>query len=654
MSNLRSSLLGSKPSWRQTLSDFKLDSKLVIILIAIGMLGFFGIFAGLASIITPSFAGLERTEVSKHIDRTRAALDEFSVRVETTVKDYGAWNESYAYLRSPTKAFEIDTFSVLAMTNLDVNGMAYVRYDGTILFSRWVDLEKQLEVSTLARDFDQTISTPSWIKAAKENKSLRTYARIGGKIAAISAAQVIRTDGSGTPTGFVVMARELNSAQISELLQLDARIALSDRKAAPLMTEYDERLDISVSIDGFEGSRVGQAKFSIDRRLTALGQQTLLLAALCSAIGLLLILLGLRALMKRLVIAPMRQVEQHMLAISSSGTLSALAGFDRQDEIGSLVRNLNYMLRQLKDLREQLEIQSFKLGRTESAVGVMHNVRNGLNPISVILSRAIQNRAVVSIDDAKKAIAELELAGTLPERRSKLGHFLKSALAAQINIDHTRNEEMESARDCLANVVDLIGKQQSTAHDRIDTQPCDIADVVRQNATLAQFSSNGRIRFVVSDDAIHGNAHRLLLSQVVGNLFSNATESVAAAARGQGAIEVTFSETDTEVSVHVRDNGEGFDQEHAKQFFERGFSSRKGKSGGLGLHWCANALSLMSGRLALTSDGPGLGATATVTLPKTDPEQQWVRPSVSSDNLEPDLAHDSVLEGPVLERQSRQ
>ena len=47
--------------------------------------------------------------------------------------------------------------------------------------------------------------------------------------------------------------------------------------------------------------------------------------------------------------------------------------------------SFNAMLRQLKDLREQIEVQSFALGRSESAVAVMHNVRNALNPISTIL-----------------------------------------------------------------------------------------------------------------------------------------------------------------------------------------------------------------------------------------------------------------------------
>jgi signal transduction histidine kinase len=644
---------GRGRSLRQYLADIKLDSKLVITLVAIGMIGFFGIFAGLASVIRPSFAGLERADVNSHVDRTRAALDEFLIRVETTVKDYGAWNDSFDYLITPTRTFEADTFSVLAMTNLDVNGMAYVRFDGNILFSRWVDLDKQLEVSTLARSFDEVIGTPSWIATMKSRASLRTYARIGDRIAAISAAQVIRTDGSGVPIGYVVMARELNSTELSELLQLRARIAMSDRKPAPLMQEEDDRLNISVSIDGLRRARVGQAKFSIDRKLTALGQDTLLLAALCSAIGLMVVLLVLRVLMKRLVIAPMRKVEEHMQAISSSGGLGALQGFERKDEIGSLVQNLNQMLRQLKDLREQLEIQSFKLGRTESAVGVMHNVRNGLNPISVILSRAIQNRAVVSTTDAERAIDELENGQVDPARRSKLAHFLKAALEAQIGLDRSRNEEMETARDCLTQVVELIGKQQATAHEQVATEICEIADVARQNAALAQYSSNGRTRFVVDDGAVQGQAHRLLLSQVVGNLFSNASESIAAAQREPGLIEVTFSEVGDHVCVHVRDNGEGFEQARAKHFFERGFSSRDQKSGGLGLHWCANALSLMRGTLALTSDGVGLGATATITLPKSDPEALILQPQHRGDNLEPNSTHDIAPEDRVPEMQSR-
>ncbi|MDQ2879195.1 MAG: histidine kinase, partial [Pseudomonadota bacterium] len=50
------------------------------------------------------------------------------------------------------------------------------------------------------------------------------------------------------------------------------------------------------------------------------------------------------------------------------------------------------------------------------------------------------------------------------------------------------------------------------------------------------------------------------------------------------------------------------------QLFQRGFSTRAHKSGGLGLHWCANSMLAMGGSLALESEGAGRGAVAVLTL----------------------------------------
>ncbi|MFX6182825.1 HAMP domain-containing protein, partial [Acinetobacter baumannii] len=78
-----------------------------------------------------------------------------------------------------------------------------------------------------------------------------------------------------------------------------------------------------------------------------------------------------------------------MQSVTASGSLSPLDQAPRADEIGSLGRSFNSMLHHLKDLREQVEVQSFALGKSESAVAVMHNVRNALSPISTIISRGI-------------------------------------------------------------------------------------------------------------------------------------------------------------------------------------------------------------------------------------------------------------------------
>ena len=235
----------------------------------------------------------------------------------------------------------------------------------------------------------------------------------------------------------------------------------------------------------------------------------------------------------------------------------------------------------------------------------MHNVRNGLNPIKVILSRQLTDSRVSGSEDTAKALDELQQDSVAPERRVRLIQFLKLVIDADMAKEGRRREEIQTARDCLTNVVELIGKQQSAAHEKIDTEPCEIADVLRQNAALAQYSSAGKVRFVVEEGDVMGLGNRVLLSQVVGNLFANAVEAIAAANRETGLIEVTFVATPDVIEVRIRDNGEGFAPEKGKQLFERGFSSRKEKPGGLGLHWCANALTLMNGKLALESDGAG-------------------------------------------------
>jgi signal transduction histidine kinase len=633
-------------------ADAKLDSKLAVILTVAGMIGFGTLFIALTAIISPSFSLLESQSVARHIERTRAALDEYSVRVETAVRDYAAWDDSYDYIIKPNLKFEADTLSVLAMTNLDINGMAYVKFDGSIAISRWVDITAQVEQPELTAIFSSHLRKLAAEPTLKSTESIRYYARIGDRVAAISAARVVKTDGSGTPIGFVAMAREISNNQLTELLQSDARLILVARKPAALISMQPEAVKIAVDILGLHRERIGQAQFSIDRSLVALGRDTLILSVACSAVVLMFVLFGMRTLMQRVVIAPMNSVERHMQHLSLSGELRPLDRVYANDEIGSLVQNLNAMLNQQKDMREQLEIQSFQLGRTESAVGVMHNVRNGLNPISVILSRALSDAPAAPEADVERALAEVANPQTDAVRRERLTQFLRLALTAQATQFKKRNAEMETARECIQNVVSLIGEQQESAHHHVETEPVDVTSIVEQNAALAKYSAAGDIRFAVEQNGPVATANRILLSQVIGNIFSNAVEAIIAAERIAGLIEVRFDEDANQVLIQIRDNGHGFAPEMSVKLFERGFSTRRQKSGGLGLHWCSNALAMMSGRLTMESDGPGLGATATITLPKFQTPVASEQHPRLADKAEPGPARGSFAEHQPLEIQN--
>ena len=115
-------------------------------------------------------------------------------------------------------------------------------------------------------------------------------------------------------------------------------------------------------------------------------------------------------------------------------------------------------------------------------------------------------------------------------------------------------------------------------------------------------------------------AHRIGLLQVLGNLVLNAYESIkrAGISRGEILLEAHDEVVDdvAMVRVTVRDNGTGFDDETGRKIFMRGFTSKAhGDETGLGLHWCANAVAGMGGRIVAESDGQGCGAEFHVLLP---------------------------------------
>ena len=594
-----------------------LGAKLVLILTAAGVAGALGITLLLALIITPSFNQLEAQAVDGHIERTAAVLGEYGSKVESAVRDYGDWNDSYAYMAHPTAAFERESFSPLAMSNLGVQGMAYVAPGGRVVIARWLATGSRAERPQSRAAFIGAIGRFNPARALKGNSG-HFYLRVGDEVAAVGVAQVRRSDGTGAPRGLVLMARVLTSQQVAELLQLNASVDPPGGRAVEILTPSRALAEIHVPVAGIDGRPVAAVRFGVRRDVSLLGRRMLLLAVAGSTVLLLIVLMVLRRMIARQVLAPLHRVETHMQRVRASGSLALLDAdapeIRRRDEIGSLGRSFNAMLRQLNDLREQIEVQSFALGRSESAVAVMHNVRNALNPVSTILSQGIAQAPPADRAMLDRALAELARDATPPARRAKLAAYVTAGVDAWSASRDAMRAELGVGREAMAHVLEIIGQQQKQAHERPPLESCDVTEIVARNATIARYSEHASIAFAFPSGSHRVLANRVILSQVIGNLFGNAAEAIAAAGTGSGTIAVTVADEDGDVVVRIRDDGEGFDSETGTALFQRGFSTRNHKSGGLGLHWCANSMTAMEGALRLESGGRGQGAVAVLTL----------------------------------------
>ncbi|MBB5714436.1 signal transduction histidine kinase [Sphingomonas aerophila] len=586
---------------------------MVLILTAVGLAGAIGITLLLATVITPSFDGLETRVIEGQIDRTRDVLAASGAEVEGAARDWADRDIGKGAARSGNLQGG-DDLSRRPTSSLAAEGTAYVTPDGMVAAARWVNPLTGAEVPGLQRQL-RVLAAGDLSPVLRRGNSGHFFARLGSSVAAIGVAQVRRSDVTAPTPGLVLTAREVTSAQLSQLLRRPAELDVhhvSEREGVELDRTS---VRIAVPIIGADGRAVASARLRMPRDVSMLGRRMLLLAVAGSTLLLLVVLAVLRIAMARLVLKPLAHIERHMQQVRESGQPSTLREVSRRDEIGSLEVSLNAMLLQLQDLREQIEIQGFALGRSESAVAVMHNVRNALNPISTILSRGMAQRGRVDRVTLGRAIGELARDDTPLARRQKLAAFVAAATEADAEAREAMRGELQVGREAMALVLEIIGEQQKQAHERATLERCNVSQIVARNVTIARYSQLASIAFSFPAMQYDVMASRVILSQVMGNLFGNAAEAIAATGRGSGSISVSVSKDGDMVDICIRDDGEGFGSITAAALFQRGFSTREHKSGGLGLHWCANVVTAMGGALRLESEGVGRGATAILTLP---------------------------------------
>jgi signal transduction histidine kinase len=169
-------------------------------------------------------------------------------------------------------------------------------------------------------------------------------------------------------------------------------------------------------------------------------------------------------------------------------------------------------------------------------------------------------------------------------------------------------------------VEDLLDISRATAgHFDIAREPISV-NAVAQAAldAMAHVAGERQVTLVSQLDARPGliDADPARLQQVVWNLLSNAVKFTPAG----GRVEMRTTSGSNDVVLTVTDTGRGFDAAFAPHVFEpfrqADASTRREHGGlGLGLSIARHLVELHGGSITAASDGPGRGATFTVTLP---------------------------------------
>jgi len=260
----------------------------------------------------------------------------------------------------------------------------------------------------------------------------------------------------------------------------------------------------------------------------------------------------------------------------------------------------------------------------EVATGVLHNVGNVLNSVNVSAS-VVMDRVRDS-----RAGSLPRIAAMLQEHGGDLAHFLSDdpkgqripdyliALADQVAAEQKAvTQELAHLVKNIDHIKDIVAMQQSYAKVSGISENTTIAELVDDALQMnAGALARHGLRVVRAyEPGLTVTVERYKVLQVLVNLIGNAKNSCDDSGRSDKQMTVSTSHEDDRIRIAVMDNGVGIRPENLIRIFAHGFTTRK-DGHGFGLHSGALVAKELGGRLTVHSDGPGLGATFTLELPR--------------------------------------
>jgi PAS domain S-box-containing protein len=304
-----------------------------------------------------------------------------------------------------------------------------------------------------------------------------------------------------------------------------------------------------------------------------------------------------------------------------------LTNQDKQEYIMAIARDITERKRaeaKLKAAQEKLLETARKVGMAEVATGVLHNVGNVLNSVSVTaesIQKRIRGSKVSYLGDAVNLLEEHsnELGNfmTNEERGKKLPIFLANLSKELVDEQERCLEALEALTKHVQHVADIIQLQQSYSNTKGLIEPTSIAELIEDAIQInaeALSRNNVEVRREIAElPAILLDRHKVL--QILTNLISNGIYALSKSDKDEKKLTITVKKLDNDnIKIEVCDNGIGISQENMTRIFEHGFTTKK-KGHGFGLHSTALSVNELNGSIKAHSDGIGQGAVFTIKLP---------------------------------------
>lgn len=332
-------------------------------------------------------------------------------------------------------------------------------------------------------------------------------------------------------------------------------------------------------------------------------------------------LLALIWMLQRIVIAPIAAIRRHTERIADEGLEAGSLVLHVNDELGDLAKAFDRMTTRLSDAQRSLRESSRAAGARQVADTVIHNIGNVLTNVNSLLDAANAQVVGLRVPPLMRLADRLRDSPDDHELLDATPGYLRSLAESLTRDQQQLGQLLGTLGGNLRHIHDVIRAQRKHVGASVCPEPLTIGELLDEaiDCCQAKFGSD-QIRVLTDGPARETiRSDRALLLQVFINIVSNAGDSLRRKPGDDRRLTIRVESRPENVQIHFIDNGIGMDRPTLQRAFDAHFTTRQTGSG-LGLHFCALAVSRLGGSMRATSDGPGRGATFVVELPRTPPE----------------------------------
>ena len=586
----------------------------------------------LGLVIAPAFDDLEMSAARSDLKRGEMALQTDLDNLEALTADWAPWDDIYSYVLGASPGFERSNLARVTLENLSLDLLVIFGNSDRLMWGQVLIDGKERNLNELGiLSPDNPAGSLLTSHRSADNPTAGIIATNLGPML-ISSRPILKTDNSGPVAGALIMGQFLNDARLARLrerteVDLFWSFGATD-DSLPLAAgdiEFSTRESLisgQMWLEDIHGAPYLLLQSSTPRSISSLGNHTVDVALLFLGIAGLIVTGIVWIMLRMTILKPIDRLGKHMRNVRQSGDLSQRMDKLSYDEIGRLARQFDDLTGAVHEARQALLDQSFKAGKADTAAEVLHNIRNAMTPMInglERLRRAFKVTESLRVEDATSQLADPECP---PDRKDKLLEYINASFKHVARVGDDATEDLKIATSQARQIEGILTDQEKFANVAPVSEILKVEEVLGEAVHVIPKEAQPEIGLKIPGDlsAMTVKAHRIGLLQVLGNLILNAYESIQRCKGAEGRIhfeaELEMLADEPMVRLTVRDNGSGFNESTSKMIFQRGFTSKtKGESTGLGIHWCANAIAGMGGRIRAESPGLGQGAEFHVLLP---------------------------------------